>query len=96
MWNFVHAERLSFKTVVASERDRDPTSRKRRRVQWNETAGEAGSILERLVFIDETWTKTNMGLLRGCGDAGRKASWSRFLMAHWKTLTFLAALRRVG
>ena len=46
----------------------------------------------RLVFIDETWTKTNMTRLRGAGR--RKASGSSTKVPHgrWKTATFLAAL----
>jgi transposase len=46
----------------------------------------------RLVFVDETWTKTNMTPLRGwwpCGERlKRKAPFGR-----WKTMTFIAALR---
>ena len=53
VWNFVHAERLSFKkTVVASERDRPDIAR--RRVQW--TNRQSRIDPERLVVIDETWT----------------------------------------
>jgi transposase len=45
-----------------------------------------------LVFIDETWAKTNMTPIRGWAPRGCK------LVAHapfgkWRTLTFLAALR---
>jgi len=46
----------------------------------------------RLVFIDETWTKTNMAPLRGWAPRGQrllgKAPYGR-----WTTMTFLAALR---
>jgi hypothetical protein len=49
----------------------------------------------RLVFIDETWTKTNMTrLYAGCrADAG---SSMKVPHGHWKTATFLAALRHDG
>lgn len=45
-----------------------------------------------MVFIDETWAKTNMTPIRGWAPRGQK------LVAHapfgkWRTLTFLAALR---
>ena len=48
---------------------------------------------DRLVFIDETWLKTNMAPLRGWAAKGRRlAGWSPY--GHWKTLTFVAGLRR--
>src|ERR1700756_4163955 len=57
VWNFVHAEKLSFKkTVLASEQDRPDVAR--RRAHW--TAYQNRIELGRLVFLDETWTKTNM------------------------------------
>jgi len=62
VWSFVHAEKLSFKkTVVAGERDRPDVAR--RRAQWTKYQNKVAP--ERLVFIDETWTKTNMAPLRG-------------------------------
>jgi transposase len=45
-----------------------------------------------LVFIDETWTKTNMAPLRGWGNKGERLI-ARAPHGHWKTQTFLAALR---
>jgi len=46
----------------------------------------------RLVFIDETWVKTNMAPLRGWGPkANRLKAYAPY--GHWKTLTFIAALR---
>jgi transposase len=47
---------------------------------------------ERLVFIDETWTKTNMAPLRGWAPRGARLV-SKVPHGHWKTLTFVAALR---
>lgn len=48
--------------------------------------------VRRLVFIDETWAKTNMARTRG-----RAARGQRLIAAvphgHWKTTTFVAALR---
>jgi transposase len=46
----------------------------------------------RLVFIDETWAKTNMAPLRGWGPRGRRLA-AKAPYGHWKTMTFLAALR---
>ncbi len=46
----------------------------------------------RLVFIDETWIKTNMAPVRGWGPKGKRL---RGFAPHgrWRTMTFLAALR---
>jgi len=44
------------------------------------------------VFIDETWVKTNMAPLRGWGARGRRLK-AYAPHGHWKTLTFIAALR---
>ena len=46
----------------------------------------------RLVFIDETWTKTNMAPLRGWAPRGLRLV-AKVPHGHWKTTTFLAALR---
>jgi transposase len=45
-----------------------------------------------LVFIDETWTKTNMAPLRGWAPRGQRLE-AKVPFGHWKTMTFLAALR---
>ena len=89
VWNFVHAEKLSFKkTVVASERDRPDVAR--RRAQW--TKRQSGVDPKRLVFIDETWTKTNMEPLRGWAPKGERLV-AKVPHGHWQTMTFVAALR---
>ena len=46
----------------------------------------------RLVFIDETWTKTNMAPLRGWAPCGQRLP-GKAPYGRWKTMTFLAALR---
>ena len=46
----------------------------------------------RLVFIDETWTKTNMAPLRGWAPRGARLR-SKVPRGHWNTMTFTAALR---
>jgi transposase len=48
--------------------------------------------LSRLVFIDETWTKTNMAPLRGWAPRGQRIR-AKVPHGHWKTMTFVAALR---
>ena len=62
----------------------------RRRNQW--TARQGRIDPRRLVFIDETWTKTNMAPLRGWAPRGDRLK-SKTPFGHWKTMTFLAALR---
>jgi DDE superfamily endonuclease len=74
--------------VVASERDRPDVAR--RRVQW--TQRQSGIDPKRLVFIDETWTKTNMEPLRGWAPKGERLV-AKVPHGHWQTMTFVAALR---
>jgi transposase len=78
----------SKKTVVAAEQERPDIARKRAR--WKAHQGKLDAT--RLVFIDETWIKTNMAPLRGWGPKGKRL---RALAphGHWRTLTFLGALR---
>lgn len=47
---------------------------------------------KRLVFIDETWAKTNMTRLHGRIKRGQRLH-ARVPYGRWKTMTFLAALR---
>lgn len=46
----------------------------------------------RLVFIDETWTKTNMAPLRSWAPRGERLT-GKAPFGHWNTMTFPAALR---
>ena len=46
----------------------------------------------RLVFIDETWTKTNMAPLRGWAPRGQRLK-AKVPHGRWQTMTFMAALR---
>ena len=62
----------------------------RRRTQWARYQGRIDPA--RLVFIDETWTKTNMAPLRGWAPIGQRIK-AKVPNGHWKTMTFLAALR---
>lgn len=45
----------------------------------------------RLIFIDETWAKTNMTRLRGRAPIGKRLL-ARVSHGHWKTTTLIAAL----
>jgi transposase len=79
----------SKKTLFATEQDRPDVARKRRR--WKTYQGRLDPA--RLVFIDETWAKTNMTRLRGWAPRGHKLL-AKVPQGRWRTLTFLAALRR--
>src|SRR4029077_648575 len=78
----------SKKSMVASERDRPDIAR--RREQWAKYQGRIEP--ERLVFIDETWTKTNMAPLRGWSLCGTRLT-AKVPHGRWRTTTFVAALR---
>ena len=86
--SFTPRSSASKKIVVASERDRPDVAR--RRAQW--TKRQSGIDPRRLVFIDETWTKTNMEPLRGWAPKGERLV-AEVPHGHWQTMTFVAALR---
>ena len=79
------------KTLFALEQARAAVARKRARWQALRRRLEP----RRLVFVDETWIKTNMTPLRGWAPTGRRL---KGFAPHgrWRTLTFLAGLRHDG
>ena len=79
------------KTAHASEQDR-PDILKRREA-WFE--GQLDLDPERLVFIDETWTSTNMARRYGRAPKGKRLR-AGIPHGHWKTTTFVAGLRLSG
>jgi transposase len=62
----------------------------RKRARWK--AHQHRLDPTRLVFIDETWAKTNMTPLRGWAPRGHKLV-AKVPQGRWETSTFLAALR---
>lgn len=62
----------------------------RRRRRWR--SWQAGLDPQRLVFIDETWIKTNMAPLRGWAPKGTRLR-GFAPHGHWRTMSFLGALR---
>lgn len=62
----------------------------RKRERWKRY--QARLDPRRLVFIDETWAKTNMTRTHGRCATGQRLV-DKVPHGHWKTLTFLAALR---
>ena len=57
---------------------------------WSEA--QPGMDLEKLVFIDETWTSTSMTRRYGRAPRGQRCIASA-PHGHWKTTTFVASLR---
>jgi transposase len=75
----------------AAEQDRPDVALQR--AWWQ--VQQAGLDPERLVFIDETWVKTNMTRTRGRSLRGTRIV-DKAPHGHWKTTTFVAALRACG
>jgi transposase len=95
-WRTVYDARQAWpaaqkKTLRAAEQDRPDVAAAR--AAWQ--ANQPGLDPARLIFIDETWTKTNM--VRAYGRCRRGV---RLLAAvphgHWMTSTFIAGLRCDG
>ncbi len=81
----------SKKTLFALEQARTDIVRRRQRWRAFQTLLDPS----RLVFIDETWIKTNMAPLRGWAQKGKRLR-SFAPHGHWRTMTFLGALRCNG
>ena len=79
------------KTAHAAEQDR-PDLVKRRQT-WSEAQRDLDP--RRLVFIDETWASTNMARRHGRAPRGERLRCG-VPHGHWKTTTFVAALRLTG
>ena len=75
----------------ASEQDRPDVLA--RRQAWRD--GQAGLDPARLVFIDETWAKTNMARSHGRAPRGERLRMGQ-PHGHWKTSTFVAGLTLRG
>lgn len=65
----------------------------RRRERWRKHQDKLDP--KRLVFIDETWVKTNMTRTHGRCALGERLV-AKVPHKHWKTLTFMGALRCDG
>jgi transposase len=79
------------KTLLPAEQN--GAKLRRRRLRWKQHQLRVDP--KRLVFLDETWVKTNMAPLRGWGEKGQRVV-GHTPHGHWKTLTFIAALRCDG
>lgn len=75
----------------AAEQDRPDVAEKRR--AWKHE--QPGRAAPRLIFIDETWAKTNMTRLRGRAPVGERLV-AKVPHGHWTTTTLIAALCTAG
>ncbi len=92
VWRFLRKARLTFKkSLRAAERDRPDVARKRER--WKRYQGRIDP--NRLIFVDETWAKTNMTRTRGWATYGKRLL-AAVPLVRWSTMTFLAGLRASG
>src|SRR6478672_7037469 len=85
--SFSATRSASKKSLRAAEQERADVARARRR--WMREQGMFDPA--RLVFLDETATSTNMVRLRGRCSRGQRLIDHD---GHWKTITFVAGLRR--
>lgn len=79
------------KTLVASEREREDVVRQRD--EWKQRQPQIDP--QKVVFIDETWAKTNMTRTYGRSERGTRLVQS-VPHGRWQTTTFLGALRATG
>lgn len=76
------------KSIRAAEQERADIAEARR--AWRELQPELKP--EKLVFLDETWAKTNMTRLYGRAPRGKRLIGTA-PFGHWNTTTFIAGLR---
>jgi transposase len=79
------------KTLVASEQDRPDVAEKR--TQWKDSQQQIDPA--KVVFIDETWAKTNMTRRFGRSLLGTRLI-EKTPCGRWETTTFLGAMRAEG
>jgi transposase len=79
------------KTCHAAEQEREDVAAARQ--AWRATQAELS--IDRLVFIDETWVTTNMTRRHGRALRGKRLA-AAVPHGHWKTTTFIGALRASG
>jgi transposase len=79
------------KTLIAAEQDRPDVAEARR--QW--AADQISIDPDRVVFLDETWAKTNMTRTYGRSEQGARLR-AKVPCSRWETTTFLGAMRATG
>jgi transposase len=79
------------KTLIAAEQDRPDVAQ--RRSQWRAMQPQIDPA--KVVFLDETWAKTNMTRRYGRSELGTRLV-EKTPCGRWQTTTFLGALRVTG
>ena len=90
---FLVRHKMTHKKITGHASEQDRADVLERRQAWR--AGQAALDPARLVFIDETWTKTNMVRTHGRAAKGQRLHMGR-PYSHWKTSTFVAGLTLRG
>jgi hypothetical protein len=93
LWRFLDRHKITRKKKTAHASEQDRPHIVKRREDWFE--GQLDLDPQRLVFIDETWASTNMARRYGRAPRGQRLRMS-VPHRHWKTTTFVAALRLTG
>lgn len=93
MFKTLAALKLTFKKKSRRAAEQDRPDVAKARAEWR--ARQPDLRPGRLVFIDETWTKTNMTRLYGRAPCGKRLV-EAVPHGHWKTSTFVGALRCDG
>ena len=92
VWRFFDRRNITYKkTSHASEQDRPDVAAER--AAWKASQPEID--IYRLVFIDETGASTKMARLYGRSPYGQRCV-AALPHGHWKTTTFVGALRANG
>jgi hypothetical protein len=92
VWRFFDRRSITFKkTSHASEQDRPDVAAER--AAWKASQPEID--IHRLVFIDETGASTKIARLYGRSPYGQRCI-AALPHGHWKTTTFVGALRATG
>ena len=91
-WRFFGRRKITFKkSLHAAEQERADVARARRRWMQEQRMFDPAH----LVFVDETAANTKMVRLSGRCRRGERLI-GRVPQGHWKTITFVAALRRAS
>jgi transposase len=93
MWKTLATLKLTFKKKSRRAAEQDRPDVAPARAEWR--VKQPGLMPGQLVFIDETWTKTTMTRLYGWAPCGKRLI-EAVPHGHWKTSTFIGALRCDG
>ena len=93
VWQFFDRRNITFKKKALHASEQDPRDVAAERVAWKAFQPEID--IQRLVFIDETGASSKMARLYGRSPYGQRCV-AALPHGHWKTTTFVGALRATG